>query len=108
MQFNIPSFVRFIIAGLMFLAFFVGMIQWLWLDPVIMFSKILAYLVVAIWAMMIGGVCYGLLPTNKTIQTTATALKKSGKKDRVIGYWLWLGCFVLLFCGALALYINEL
>ena len=105
---NIPPFVRFIIAGIMFLLFFFGMIEWLWLDPVIKLSKLLTYFLVAIWAALTGGVCYAVLPTKKTIQTTTTAIKRGGKIDRVVGYWLWLACFVLLFCGALALYIHEM
>lgn len=109
MQFNnISPIVRFIIAAAMFALFFFAMVEWAWLDPVIKFSKLLTYVLTIVWASMIGGVCYALLPTKKTIQTTATAIKKGGKKDRVVGYWLWLGCFVLLFCGALALYIHEM
>jgi hypothetical protein len=109
MQFNnIHPIVRFIIAGVMFVAFFFAMVEWSWLDPVIQFSKILTYVITAIWAMMIGAVCYALIPTKKIVDLSITSIKSKGKKDRVVGYWLWLGCFVVLFCGALAWYINEM
>lgn len=108
MQLKLHPAIRAAIAFVMFALFFFAMVEWAWLDPVIKFSKFITYLLTIVWAMLIGGVCYALLPTKKTIQTTTTALKKGGKKDRVVGYWLWLGCFVLLFISALAWYIHEL
>lgn len=108
MQLKLHPALRAAIAFVLFGLYFFAMVEFAWLDPVIKFSKLLTYVLVAIWAMLTGAVCYALIPTKKVVQTTATALKKGGKKDRVVGYWLWLGCFVVVFCGALAWYIHEM
>lgn len=108
MQLKIHEVLRFIIGAAILALYIFGMVQFNWLDPIIKWSKVCAYLVVIVLGAVCAGVLYGLLPTKKTVRTTAIAFNSEGKKDRVVGYWLWLLCGVILFVIWLPIYINEM
>lgn len=108
MQFKIHPAIRFAIGGAIFILYFLSLIHWQLFDGIIRWFAPLMYVIAAIIGALIAAICYALLPTKKTVDTTKDALKSPGKKDRVVGYWWWLLCGAILFVIWLPFYINEM
>lgn len=116
MKIKLPPAVRFLIAGAIFILYFVALKGQGWFDPMIKSFIPGAFLIAAICGILQQAILYAVLPTKKTIQASNKQLHETRSveanaptnRDKAIGYWTWLACGVVFYWIWLVLYIPDL
>lgn len=116
MKIKLPDFVRFLIAGAVFILNAVAIFGFQWYDGLIHHVQPVAYVVNAVISFLIGAISYGVLPTKAAVDetikdwnnTTPTNTEGDSASSKSKGYWYWGLGFVLMFTGILFWYIQEM
>lgn len=110
MKLNLNPWVRFAIAGAIFLFYILTMVAFNWYDGLIRAFAPAMYLLAAFYGIAGAAVTYGVLPTKKAIVETFNQWQHGTPSGRgkAVGYWKWLAVWVIIFVTWVPIYISEL